>query len=172
MSASSSNSHGHILQRAAAAAAQAARLRYAAVGLRRLAGKVRYHPTTGQKPQLTPPLTAALNAMTDVLNDLQRGAADRADEEAMFATQGDAAARQVRQGHVAIDQGTQATAAAIGVLRGIFVDSGGATIDAPYGASAPRRHHPGALCTIVAERAEGLASALESLAIIKANLAA
>jgi hypothetical protein len=73
-----------------------------------------------------------------------------------------------------VDQGAQLTAAAITVLRDVLAvtDTDGATIDAPYGRGAPRRQHPGALCTIVAERAETLARALESLAIISANLTA
>jgi len=69
-------------------------------------------------------------------------------------------------------QQVQVTAAALEMLRGILATPDGAALDAPYGSSAPRRHHPGALCTIVAERAEGLATALETVAVLKANVPA
>ncbi len=166
------NMREYVLQRAVAASAQAERLRHAAVALRRLAGALKYHPMTGQTPRPTPELTGALDAMGQVLNELQRGAAERADEEVLFTSRGEAAARQVRQAHLGVDQGAQVTAAAIEVLRRVLTDRDGSTLDAPYGHGAPSRHHPGALCTIVAERAEGLGRALESLAITKANLAA
>ena len=166
-----------IVERAAAEAARAARLRRAAVTLRGQAATLKYHPATGQKPRAGAVLTAALDTMTQILNDLQRGAAQRADDAASAAAataavaeRGEASARAVRQAHADVDQGAQVTAAAIEVLRRVLAESDGATSDAPYGHRAPRRQHPGALCTIVAERAEGLARSLESLAILTANL--
>ncbi len=161
-----------IVERAVVEAARAARLRRAAVMLRGQAGTLKYHPATGQRPRAGAELTAALDTMAQVLNDLQRGAAQRADDEAAIAARSEAAVRPVRQAHMDVDQGAQLTAAAIAVLRDTLADTDGATIDAPYGRGAPRRQHPGALCTIVAERAETLARALESLAIISANLTA
>jgi len=168
-----------IVERAAAEAARAARLRRAAVTLRGQAATLKYHPATGQKPRAGAELTAALDTMTQILNDLQRAAAQRADDAASaaaataaaaLAERAEASARAVRQAHADVDQGAQVTAAAIEVMRRVLADSNGATIDAPYGHHAPRRQHPGALCTIVAERAEGLARSLESLAILTANL--
>jgi hypothetical protein len=150
---------------------QAGRLREAARTLRHLSGRIKYHPTTGVKPLPTPGLTGALEAIEQVLNELQRSAGERADEETALSDLGDAAARQIRFGGEAVERGAQVAAAAIEVLRGVLSASEGATLDAPYGHGAPRRHHPGALCTIVAERAESLASALEASAIAKVNLA-
>ncbi|MBI3998888.1 MAG: hypothetical protein HY355_07625 [Armatimonadetes bacterium] len=157
-------------QRAAVAVAQAARLRGAAVALRRFAGSVRYHPITGQRPQPTVEFTEAVTVLEQVLNEIQRGAADRAQDEAALASLGDGVARQVRRDHQAIEQSAQVAAAALQVLRGVLSATDEATLDAPYGHGAPSRHHPGALCTIVAERVEALAVALESAAVLKANL--
>jgi hypothetical protein len=158
-----------IVERAAGEAARAASLRRAAATLRGQAGTLKFHPATGQKPRASIRLTAALDALTQVLNELQRSAAQRADDAAAAAATVSAGA--VRQAYAEVDQGAQFTAAAIEVLRRVLADGDGATIDAPYGQGAPRRQHPGALCTIVAERAEGLARSLESLAILTANLA-
>ena len=160
-----------IVERAAIEAARATRLRRAAVILRGQGGTLKYHPATGQKPRAGPELMSALDVVAQVLNDLQRSAAQRADDEAATAKRG-TAVRAVRQAHMDVDQGAQLTGAVIAVLRGVLADSDGATIDAPYGRGAPNRHHPGALCTIVAERVESLAQALESLAIITANMTA
>jgi len=159
-----------IVERAAADAARATRLRRAAAMLRGQAGTLKYHPATGQKPRAGVELTTALDVMAQVLNDLQRGAAQRADDEATIAARSEAAVYAARRAHTDIDQGAQLVAAASDVLRSVLADSDGATLDAPYGHGAPRRQHPGALCTIVAERAERLALALESLAVITANL--
>jgi len=161
-----------IIEHAVVEAARAACLRRAAAMLRGQAGTLKYHPGTGQKPRAGAELTAALDTMAQVLNDLQRGAAQRADDEVAIAARSEGAVRAVRRAHRDVDQGAQLTAAAITVLRGVLAEVDGATIDAPYGRSAPRRHHPGALCTIVAERAETLSRALESLAILAANLTA
>ena len=161
-----------IVERAAVEAARAVRLRRAAVILRGHAGTLKYHPATGEKPRAGPELMSGLDVVAQILNDLQRGAAQRADDEAAMTPTRETAVRAVRQAHLDVDQGAQLTGAAMTVLRDVLADSNGATIDAPYGRGAPRRHHPGALCTIVAERVESLARALESLAIITANLTA
>ncbi len=161
--------------RAAAAAAQAARLRGAARTLRRLAGAIKYQPAAGTSPRPTAALADALTALEHVLNEIQQSAGARAEEEAALAalaSLSDPIARQIRLGHAAVEQGAQITAAAVDVLRGVFGASDAATLDAPYGHGAPGRHHPGALCTIVAERAESLAGALEAVTIAKANRSA
>ena len=159
-----------IARRAADAAAQAARLRQAARTLRQLAGTIKYHPATGQRPVPTAALTGALEALTLVLNEIQRDAVERSRDEAAVAALDDAAAARVRFGHMAVDQGAQFTAAAVEVLWGMLTSSDDATLDAPYGHGAPKRPHPGALSTVVAERAEHLATALETVTILKANL--
>jgi len=159
---------------AAAAAARATRLRRAAARIRLHAGHLTYHPTTDRRPHPAPKLLAAVAEVEQVVNDVQQGTEERAREEfAASAAAGGAQVEALHRGHAAVDRGTQVVLAALDVLRGVLGDGGegaGATIDAPYGSSAPSRHHPGALCTIVAERVEGLARALEVAAIVKANL--
>ncbi|MGH2374315.1 MAG: hypothetical protein ACRDIC_12735 [bacterium] len=159
-----------VAARAAAAAAQAIRLRKAGRRLRRLSGGVKYNPLTGERPVLSPELDQELAAIEQIVNEIQQGAGERGDDESALATYGDAAARQIRSGHEAVAREAQAIAAAVAVLRGILSTPEDARLDAPYGLGAPKRHHPGALCTIVAARAEGLAAALESMAIAKLNL--
>jgi len=159
-------------QHAAAAVDHARRLRQSAVVLRRLAGTMKYHPITGQRSEPSAALTDALDAAAQVLNEIQRGAAERAEEESFFDARGEAIATQIRAGHESLEQRAQVTAAAIEVLRTVLATQDGEALDAPYGGSAPRRHHPGALCTIVAERAESLALALETVAILKVNIPA
>ncbi len=159
-----------VAARAVAAAAQAVHLREAGRTLRRLSGAVKYHPITGERPSATPELGHALAAIEQVLDEIQRGAGERADDESALAPYGDAIARQIRAGHDTVAQMAQGAASAITVLRGLLSSPEEASLDAPYGHGAPTRHHPGALCTIVAARAEGLAAALESVAIAKLNL--
>lgn len=156
--------------RAAAAVAQAVRLREAARTLRRLSGALGYHPLTGERPAATPELEAALAALEQALGEIQRGAGERADDESVLAAHGDPAARHIHSGHDAVARETQVAAAAIDVLRGLLSSPEDASLDAPYGHGAPRRHHPGALCTIIAARAESLATALESMAIATLNV--
>lgn len=158
---------------AAAAAARAARLRRAAARIRLHAGHLTYHPTMDRRPQPAPTLLAAVAEVEQVVNDVQQGTEERAREEFAASTAAGAQVEALHRGHAAVDRGTQVVLAALDVLRGVLGVGGegdGATIDAPYGSSAPSRHHPGALCTIVAERVEGLARALEVAAIVKANL--
>lgn len=139
---------------AAALAAQATRLRQAATLLRRHAGHLTYHPVTARRPQPSPELLAALAEVEVVVRDVQQ-------------------AHDLHRDHAAVDRGAQVVLAALEVLRPMLGPNGpagdDATLDAPYGVSAPKRHHPGALCTIVAERVEGLAGALEVAAIAMAN---
>jgi len=161
-----------IAHRAAVEADLARRLRGAAVTLRRLAGTMKYHPVTGARPTPSTALTVGLDVLSHVLNEIDRGAAERAEEEAFLNARGGPMAREIGAGHESLMQQVQVTAAALEVLRGLLTTPDGAALDAPYGSSAPRRHHPGALCTMVAERAEGLATALEIVAVLKANVPA
>jgi hypothetical protein len=157
--------------RAAAAAAQAQRLRQAAAVNRRLSRGLQYHPATGQRPPLSPGLSSALEEIEQTIIAVGRAAGERdADERALAAAAPASAAEAVRAGHAAVDQGAQVALAALAVLRELLQHRDGASVDAPYGRGAPTRHHPGALATMVAERAEDLALALETVTITKANL--
>ena len=152
----------------------AGRLRCAAASLRERAARIKHNPATGQAPSDTLDLPDLLESADRLLRAVQKGADERSrDEAAAGDTRGGSGrstgAETVRAWHAAIEQNAQAAAAAVAVLRDLLRSPGGAALDAPYGQSAPLRHHPGAICAFVAERAEGLAGALEAAAIIKAN---
>ncbi|MDR7520386.1 MAG: hypothetical protein QN131_07040 [Armatimonadota bacterium] len=155
--------------RAAEAVEQARHLRDAAEVIRRLAAGLTYHPVTGRRPQASPELLDALAAVERVVRAIQEGAEARAIGQISVS---DAfGAEQVRRGHAAVEGGVETVVSALGVLRQVLEARDDATLDAPYGRGAPSRHHPGALCTIVAERVEDLARALEVAAVVWANLA-
>jgi hypothetical protein len=141
-------SHRSPDERAVWLVARAARLRRVATAIRHAAGRLTYHPLTGRHPDPSPGLLDALTDLEQVVSDIQQGAG----------------------GH-GFDESAQVVLAALNVLRGVLAASNDASLDAPYGHGAPRRHHPGALCTIVAERAEDLAHSLEAEAIATANRA-
>jgi hypothetical protein len=124
----------------------------------------------GARPSLASELVSALADVDEAVKDIQRGADERAREEAAVSASGDPRAARLRAGHGAVDQAAQVVLAALEVLRGVLSARDDAWVDAPYGHGAPARHHPGALCTMVAERVEGLVYALETVAIDKANL--
>ena len=149
----------------------AGRLRHAAVLIRRHASRLTYHPVTGERPRPGPELLGALAEVDHVVRDVQRGAAGRAQEEVAVSGVPDAQAAQLRLAHGAVEQGAQAVLAGLDVLRRVLGTADGASVDAPYGSGAPRRQHPGALSTLVAERVEGLAEALDVAAIVGANRA-
>jgi hypothetical protein len=155
--------------RAAALVAQAGRLQHAAVTIRRQAGHLTYHPMVGRRAHAAPELLGALASVEQIVKEIQRAAGERAGDEVAAASSGQAGVEQVRLGHAAVDQAVTAVATALGVLRGALASPDSAVLDAPYGRGAPAGHHPGALCTMIAERVERLARALEVAAIVKAN---
>jgi hypothetical protein len=156
-------------QLAAASAAQAARLRRAATTIRREAGGLTYHPATGRRPEVSPALLAALDEVERAVREVQRGAPERA--AGGPTGEGAAQAGGLRAADAAVDAAAGVVVAAADVLRGVLPGERDASVDAPYGAGAPRRPHPGALATLLAERVEELARALEVAAIVRANLA-
>jgi hypothetical protein len=125
----------------------------------------------GERPAPPAELLPALEELQLVVSEIQQGAEGRAQEEEAVAATGDTRAEPLRAGHAAVDQGGQVVLAALNVLCGLLTSHDGASLDAPYGLGSPVRVHPGAMCTIVAERAEHLARELETAAIIKANVA-
>ena len=157
-------------QHAAAAFELARQLREASRVIRHWGGELRYHPLTGARPKVPVAFLGALDAVESVTRAIQQGAGERSAAEASIAAVGSSEAAAVRAGHVSIDERTQTVVAAIDVLRATLRDSGEATVDAPYGSGAPKRHHPGALSTIVAARIEDLVLALESVTVLKANI--
>ena len=164
----------HLPARAATSVEHARRLRHTAASLRERAARIKHNPATGQAPSEVSDMPALLESADRLLRAVEKGAGERARDEAAAGdtgggTGGGTGAETVRAGHEAIEQTAQAVAAAVVVLRELLGSPSAAVLDAPYGHGAPLRHHPGALCAIIAERAESLAGALEAAAIIKAN---
>ncbi len=93
-----------------------------------------------------------------MLRAIQKGAHERA--------LGEETARAL---HAGIEQAAQSTQAAVAAQREMLLSPDRGTTDAPYGHGAPLHLHPGAICSIIAERAEALAAAIEAAAIAKAN---
>ncbi len=137
--------------------------------IRRQAGQLTYHPMTGRQPHATPELIGALASVEQVVKEINRAAGERSGDEVAAVSSGQAGVEQIRLGHAAVDEGAAAVVTAVDILRSTLALPDGAALDAPYGRGAPARHHPGALCTMIAERVERLAWALEVAAIVKAN---
>jgi hypothetical protein len=149
--------------------AQVDRLRQAALVVRRFAGELRYHPATGLARRPEPPFEEALRTLHEVLGVVRR-LADRFDaEEAALADAEPAALEEVRTGHRRVRELAGALAAALRVLEAVLAHPERAPLDAPYGLGAPRRPHPGAQATWVAERAESLARELAYVTVVKAS---
>ncbi len=129
----------------------ATRLAQAASLLRREAGGLRYHPSTGLARRPGPAFDAAVAALRDGLVRLP-------DWIDALGDDGDALRPQAEQLRVALD-----------VLSQIMAHPERAPLDAPYGLGTPRRPHPGAQATWAAERAESLARALARLAVVAEN---
>jgi hypothetical protein len=157
-------------QRAAAQIVLATRLRRAAATIRREAGALTYHPQTARRPQPSPALLAALDEVERSVREVERRAQERSHDEAALTAGGVAHLDHVRRANAGVDAAAQVVVTAAEVLRALLPGDEDASVDAPYGAGAPMRHHPGAMATIVAERVEGLAHALELATIVRANL--
>lgn len=161
--------------RSAAASAGALDLQQAAAALRNVGSSLRYSPAmrlspeSAAGPRLTPEIDDALSEIERVLRGIQRDADERAAEEA--AVLESPAGPHVRRGHAALECALQAVIAGIDSLRRALEVGEEASLDAPYGRSAPSGVHPGALCATVADRAEALALAARAVAVLKANLA-
>ncbi len=149
--------------------AEAGRLLQAAEVIRRYAGLLRYHPVTGLA---APPGQEVANAIESLRASLERVrtwmpalAAASASSES-----GDGpVAAEIRAGLQRVQNVSNLLRAAIEVFVRILAAPERAPLDAPYGMGSPRRAHPGAQATWVAERAEALARELAYAAIIREN---
>lgn len=155
---------------AALAAAQAVRLRAAAAAVRQHASSLVYHPVTRKRPRTPPEALTALDDVEAAVAEVQRGTGAR-DAAVAALRDSDPRGAALAQQAAEVDRTAQVVVASIGVLRPLLTGGEDATLDAPYGHGAPRRHHPGALATMVAERAEMLAQALDLTAVLAANIA-
>ncbi|MDR7475462.1 MAG: hypothetical protein QN175_10705 [Armatimonadota bacterium] len=146
----------------------AVRLEAAAAVVRRHAGGLRYHPHTGIT---TPPgieMRQALAYMRESLTRLPVWVEAFAREDS--AGTPSVLPAEVVEGPPRLVALADALRSALEALEGVLTQPERATLDAPYGLGAPRRPHPGALASWVAERAEALARELAMQAILRANL--
>jgi len=149
----------------------AQRLRSASVVFRRYAGELKYHPQTGIQGRVGPDLHDAALVLRGTLAAIAAVAAGW-DEEVGWLRSRDpqAPVDEVQRAHDAAREGVRLARAALDVFEQAALHPEPASLDAPYGHGAPRRVHPGAQCTWVAERAEELAVALSSVTLRKENL--
>lgn len=149
----------------------AQRLRDALVVFRQYAGELKYHPQTGLQGHIGGDListTAAIREMISAVGTI----AGRWDEEITWLRSLDAAmpVDAIQRGHATAREAVRLLKATLDVFDRAVLEPESASLDAPYGNGAPRRVHPGAQCTWVAERAEGLARELSNVSLLKENL--
>lgn len=138
---------------------------------RRYAGELKYHPQTGLVGRIGKDLLDAATALRDALGAVN-GVTARWDEEVAWlrAVDPGAPVDDVQRGHAAAREAARGAKAALDIFERAALNPERAALDAPYGHSAPRRVHPGAQCTWVAERVEDLARELSSVTFRKENL--
>ncbi len=146
-------------------------LRETARVCRRYAGELKYHPVSGVEGGVPPDLTAAGSRMRDLVTAVS-ALASRWDQELIWVRSIDPnnPADELQRGHSAAREALAQLRAALEVFQRAISEPERASLDAPYGAGAPRRVHPGAQCTWVAERADSLARELSSVTLQKENL--
>ena len=149
----------------------AQRLRDASVTFRRYAGELKYHPQTGIQGHAGEDLPAAAAAIRDVLDEVE-AIARQWNEEIIWLRSQNARMpmEDVHQGHTRVREAIRLVRTALDVFSRAALHPEPASLDAPYGHGAPRRVHPGAQCTWVAERAEELAVELSRVTFRKENL--
>jgi hypothetical protein len=147
------------------------RLRATAAVFRRYAGELKYHPQTGVEGHIGHDLLDAAAGLGEALNGLNILTA-RWDEEISWLRARDPQMPivDIQRGHAAAREAARLTRAALQIFEQAALHPETARLDAPYGHSAPRRVHPGAQCTWVAERAEGLAIELSTVTLRKETL--
>ena len=146
-------------------------LRATVVVFRRYAGELKYHPQGGVEGRIGQDLVDAAARLRELLSTLSALTA-RWDEETSWLRARDAQMpiEEIQQGHAAAREAARLTRAALQIFEQAVLHPETVALDAPYGHSAPRRVHPGAQCTWVAERAEGLAIELSSVTLRKETL--
>lgn len=149
----------------------AQRLRAVAAVFRRYAGELKYHPQVGVEGHIGQDLLDAAADLGGKLNAIN-AVTSRWDEEISWLRARDAQMpiEDIQRGHAAAREAARLTRAALQIFEQAVLHPETAGLDAPYGHSAPRRVHPGAQCTWVAERAEGLAIELSTVTLRKETL--
>ncbi len=138
---------------------------------RRYAGELKYLPQTGSRGPIGRDLTGAAATMRETLAAVSALAA-RWDQELTWVRSVDPAspADELQRGHAVAREAIVLLRAALELFNRVVLEPEKAELDAPYGAGAPHRVHPGAQCTWVAERAESLARDLSNVTLRKENL--
>jgi len=146
-------------------------LQSAATVFRRYAGTLKYHPQSGVEGTVGPDLRGAAEAARAHVAAITALEA-RWDEEITWLRTVDAALPldDIQRGHAEAREATGLLRAALDIFDRVIVQPEVARLDAPYGTGAPRRVHPGAQCTWVAERADGLARVVSGVTLRKENL--
>lgn len=145
-------------------------LRAAAAVLRRWAGQLRYYPQTGTQSLVDPSLKAAADDLRKAIETVSTLAA-RWDEEITWLRSFDRTVPvdDIQRGHTQAREALRLVRAALDVFTGVIANPERLPLDAPYGAGAPKRVHPGAQCTWVAERADTLAREISTVTLRKHN---
>jgi len=137
---------------------------------RRCAGELRYHPQTAMPTSPPEELVQAAQTMREILGAISAAMA-RWDEEVVWIRSLDPArpVDEIQRGHAAGREAARLLKATLEVFDRAALHPEVAPLDAPYGAGAPRRVHPGAHCTWVAERADALARDVSDVTLRKEN---
>lgn len=145
-------------------------LRADAAVFRHGAGELRYFPQTGEQTPVDPDLHVAADDLRKVLGAISALAA-RWDEEITWLRSFDRTVPidDIQRGHAQTREALRLARAALDVFTAVIANPERLPLDAPYGAGAPRRVHPGAQCTWVAERAETLAREISTVTLRKHN---
>jgi len=143
----------------------AQRLRNAATVFRRYAGELKYHPQRGAQGHIGQELLDAASAVRDTLDVIAAIIATWDEEIAWLVARSPMSAGDMSGGAEGTREAIRLTRAALEIFDQAALHPEQASLDAPYGHGAPRRVHPGAQCTWVAERAEDLAIALSAVAL-------
>ena len=146
-------------------------LQSAATVFRRHAGRMKYHPQSGIEGSVGADLLDAAAATRETLATIT-ALVVRWDEEITWLRTVDSAMPldDVQRGHAAAREAAGLLRTALDIFDRAVGHPEVAHLNAPYGTGAPRRVHPGAQCTWVAERADGLARELTSVTLRKENL--
>lgn len=147
------------------------RLRADAAIFRRYAGSLKYHPQTGVAEGLGDDLRRAGATIRETLAQIT-SMTSHWDEEVTWMRSLDPKmpVDDVQRGHAAAREAAHLVRAALDLFERAVAQPEVAPLDAPYGTGAPKRVHPGAQCTWVAERAEALARELGNATLRKQNL--
>lgn len=148
----------------------AQRLRADAAVFRRWAGDLQYFPQTGVQTPVDPSLSAAADDLRKAVETIASLVA-RWDEEITWLRSFDRTVPvdDIQRGHAESREALRLARAALDVFTSVIANPERLPLDAPYGTGAPKRVHPGAQCTWVAERADTLAREISAVTLRKHN---